>query len=71
MKNLISFHYSNYFIYIILYSLSTLLKDYLEKECKIIGNNPFLIVILMYFGESWAFFFYLYEKYQFKKKKKI
>ena len=71
MKNLISFHYSNYFIYIILYSLSTLLKDYLEKECKIIGNNPFLIVILMYFGESWAFFFYLYEKYQFKKKKNI
>ena len=65
----ISFYYSNSLKYFIFYTLSGLygyiLRHYYKEKMSTIFQ-----LLLMYTGESCAFFFYQYEKYQFKNQSK-
>ena len=65
MTFLISFHYSNSLKYFIYYTLSGLygyiLRHYYKEKMSTIFQ-----LLLMYIDESCTFFFYQYEKYQFK-----
>jgi len=70
MKCLFTFHYSNCITYLICFSLSCLIVDYIYENNEILKNNTIFDLLLMYVGESLAIIFYLCEKSQFIHKPK-
>ena len=62
MKFLFSLHYPKSFIYLIYYSFSGLIIKIISIIYEEIGNNQFLSLFLMNFGDALVVFFYLYEK---------
>jgi hypothetical protein len=60
-------HYYNCFVYILIRSISFSIREINRVENKDIFNNQYISLLLMYIGEIFSIFFYIYEKNTSKK----
>ena len=61
-------HYYNCFVYILIRSISFSIREINRVENKDIFDNQYISLLLMYIGEIFSIFFYIYEKKISKKK---
>ena len=64
----LSLHYYNCFVYILISSISFSIREINRVENKDIFDNQYISLLLMYIGEIFSIFFYIYEKKISKKK---
>ena len=62
MKFPFSFNFSNSFLYLIFYSLSSLMQTIIMNEYKEINQSQIFKMFMMYISESLSIIFYLREK---------
>ena len=55
-------HYYNCFVYILISSISFSIREINRAENKDIFDNQYISLLLMYIGEIFSIFFYIYEK---------